>query len=199
MIKAQRCGLICHARCTRLTYIFFKQQDLRLLGQVTNGVYRDDCEGFHPDTIDRYYGTYGPVKIRHSDQVGAGHPSDEDSNDSDGDNNKDPVQNIAQQIEEDQSEQVRHEGVDVAQHRSPLTPDKTATFAQALKTAQDEDIVPSGYGILEEEWDEGSYPDVEVLRTRRKGGKVFIVSLEEPIWKERAKFWCQAVAILDQM
>jgi hypothetical protein len=169
------------------------------MGQITNGVYKDDCEGVHPDTIDRYYGTRGPVKVRQSGQVGAGHPTDEDSNDSNSDRDEDHIQDIVQQIEEDQTDQIRHEGVDVAQHRSPFTADEAAAFARALKTVLDEDIVPSGYGILEEEWDEGVYPDVEVLKTRRKGGKVFVVSLAEPIWKARAKLWCQAVAILDQM
>lgn len=34
------------------TRIYDLSQDLRLISQVTLGIYRDDCEGVHPDTIE---------------------------------------------------------------------------------------------------------------------------------------------------
>lgn len=45
---------------------------------LKNGIYakRDDCEGVHPETIHKYYGTLGRVD-RRPGATGAGHPPDE--------------------------------------------------------------------------------------------------------------------------
>lgn len=57
----------------------FGLQDLRLMGMLQEGVYpdRDDCEGVHPETINRYYGVDLEEERRVPGQTGAGHPSDE--------------------------------------------------------------------------------------------------------------------------
>ncbi|KAG1844109.1 hypothetical protein C8R48DRAFT_818693 [Suillus tomentosus] len=53
-------------------------KDLRFLGQIQFGVYRDDCEGVHPDVIEEHYGVHGPTTTRRQHQSGAGHPIDEE-------------------------------------------------------------------------------------------------------------------------
>jgi hypothetical protein len=59
-------------------------------------------------------------------------------------------------------------------------------------------IVPIGYGVAPEEWENGSYPhfeDIDVGR-RRKG---ICISLSAEIWLERAILWVQALFVLTQL
>ncbi|KAG1723232.1 hypothetical protein EDB19DRAFT_1834697 [Suillus lakei] len=65
-------------------------KDLQFLGQTLFSMYRDDCEGVHPDVIVivEYYSVHGSPCIRQPHQTGAGHPADEE------DNADDPSPNI---------------------------------------------------------------------------------------------------------
>ncbi|KAJ7448877.1 hypothetical protein B0H11DRAFT_1928910 [Mycena galericulata] len=49
-----------------------------LIGKMQEGVYLDDCEGVHPNVIERYYGTHGPEIHREAGQTGAGQLDDEE-------------------------------------------------------------------------------------------------------------------------
>lgn len=49
-------------------------QDLQFLGQARHGVYKDECEGIHPDVIEKYYGIHGKAAHRPSGVTGAANP-----------------------------------------------------------------------------------------------------------------------------
>ncbi|KAJ7215588.1 hypothetical protein GGX14DRAFT_359551 [Mycena pura] len=54
-------------------------QDMRFLGQTTEGIYHHDpLDGIHPDSINRYYGVAGARRHRNRHQTGAGIASDEE-------------------------------------------------------------------------------------------------------------------------
>ncbi|KAJ6479151.1 hypothetical protein C8R45DRAFT_832988, partial [Mycena sanguinolenta] len=159
--------------------------DMRLLGQARFGIYRDDCEGLHPDTIKKYYGVHGSERVGH---VGAGNPPDEDEEDCD----------LEDHIRSDQDTQIRHDAVDVPDHRNPFGDDSETEgrFFAVLAEVVRKEITPAGYGMLPEEWDEDGYPDIEILRAGKRLKKEITVSLEHLIWAERARLWVQGLNVL---
>ncbi|KAJ7663599.1 hypothetical protein B0H14DRAFT_2425156 [Mycena olivaceomarginata] len=129
--------------------------DMRLLGQVQHGVYQDDdCEDMHPETIERYYGVFRPQR---GEGAGTRNPPDEDTN-------------VEEHIQAEQHPQIRHDAVEVPDHKNPFSdhPVVESTFFPLLTDLIRQDIIPTGYGMLPEEWDEDSYPDVEILYMGRQ-------------------------------
>jgi hypothetical protein len=57
-------------------------------------------------------------------------------------------------------------------------------------------IVPFGYGLYPEELENDTYPQIELVRAGKRAGKVIQISLSDPIWKDRAVLWCQALHVL---
>lgn len=98
-------------------------QDLRFLGHLQFGVYRDDCEGVHPDVINEYYGVHGHMTTRKHRQTGAGHPADEEDSDSDSDNEH--PETMEQAINNQQRHQIRHEAISVPSQQNPFVDDTT--------------------------------------------------------------------------
>ncbi|KAJ6492442.1 hypothetical protein C8R47DRAFT_975885, partial [Mycena vitilis] len=156
--------------------------DMRLLGQAQLGVYRDECEGLHPDTIDKYYGVFG------ADRVGP--PGAEDVPEED--------ETLDARIGVDQNPQIRHEAIEVPDHRNPFGEDSDteSEFFEVLAEVVRQKITPAGYGMLPEEWDEDGYPDVEVLRAGKQMKTRIPVSLGHPIWADRARLWVQGLNVL---
>ena len=70
------------------------------------------------------------------------------------------------------------------------------TFNEALQSVQSEGIVPDGYGILPEEWDDDGYPTYEILKVGRRGTKQLRIALPHEIWKSRAELWTQALVVM---
>jgi len=158
-----------------------------LISQATLGIYGDNCEGVHPDTIQRYYGTHGQEQIRRDGQTGAGHPRDEDVDD----------QVILQRVEEDQEQHVRHAAVEVPGIDSPfITQHDEDQFFSTVKQIATEGIIPEGYGLLPDEQDDNYMSMVEVLQFGRRRTKSITVSLSDTIWEARAMLWCQASSVL---
>ncbi|KAG1886899.1 uncharacterized protein F5891DRAFT_1132329 [Suillus fuscotomentosus] len=152
-------------------------QDLQLISQVTLGIYRDNCEGVHPDTIERYHGTHGREQTRCHGQTGAGHPDDEDTNSGD---------QLVSQIEEDQE-----------QNKSPfVTQDDENLFFSTVEKIVVEGIIPEGYGLLPGEQDDEDAAIIEVLQFGRRGTKSIVVSLSDSVWEARATLWCQGLSAL---
>ncbi|KAJ7234973.1 hypothetical protein C8J57DRAFT_1439477 [Mycena rebaudengoi] len=158
--------------------------DMRLLGQARLGVYRDECEGLHPDTINKYYGVFGERRT----QTGAGNPQDE----------ADGNPGLADRIAADQDPQIRHDAIEVPDHRNPFGDDEEMEnrFFAVLREVMEHNITPAGYGLLPEEWDEEGYPDVEILTAGKQGKTKIRVSLANPIWARRAKLWVQGLKVL---
>ncbi|KAJ7264689.1 hypothetical protein C8J57DRAFT_1069863, partial [Mycena rebaudengoi] len=93
---------------------------------------------------------------------------------------------------------IRHEAIDVPDHRNPLSGDEVMErrFFSVLGQVLEADIVPAGYGIMPEEWEDEGYPNVEVLTAGKLGKTKIWVSLANIIWKQRAKLWVQALNVL---
>jgi hypothetical protein len=171
------------------------------IGQVRDGVYIDDCEGVHPDVIDRYYGVHGPGTRRAPGQTGAGQLDDEDipipQSDSEGGESD---SHLEEQIEDAQAHNFHHEAVPVPKHAPPFDDDETMQlFYDTLLAAHDHGIIPPGYGLRPEEWDEGGYPTFEILKSGRRGGRELRVALPDSIWRPRAELWGRALAILNEI
>ncbi|KAJ6597751.1 hypothetical protein DFH09DRAFT_1304518 [Mycena vulgaris] len=151
--------------------------DLRFLGQTTEGIYRHDpLDGIHPDAISRYYGV-----------------AEEDS---------DPEEATAEeqlenQIEADLAQNIRHQPVKVARHHSPFeehqSEDDFLDLLDALLAQPG--MLPEDYGILEDEWEEEDYPEIEIIRPGTSG-KEMVVILPRTEWFPRAARWAQALDLL---
>jgi hypothetical protein len=105
---------------------------------------------------------------------------------------------IMHKIDADQQSQVRHDGVDVPLHSSPFHDEHAESdFFLILGHAITNEVIPVGYGIHPEEWEDGAYPQLEQIRVgKRRSGKSINVSLDDPIWRSRALLWVQALNIL---
>lgn len=119
-------------------------------------------------------------------ETGAGHPPDE------------RVKDLADRIHSHQSRNVKHDAVQVPRHANPFdrNPDEMGKkFVSILDDVVRAEIVPEGYGMHPDEWEENYYPDTEKLVV---GGqrKPITLSLADPIWKARATHWVQALSVL---
>ncbi|KAJ7469655.1 hypothetical protein FB451DRAFT_1038561 [Mycena latifolia] len=173
--------------------------DMRFLGQTTEGLYRHDpLDGIHPDAINRYYGVAGPRLRRSGYQTGAGIASDEEdeapSSDEDEPSAEEQLEN---QIEADLAQNIRHQPVKVARHHSPFDDsDSEDNFLGLLENVlQQPDVLPEDYGILEDEWEDDDYPEIEIIRPGRSG-KELVVVLPREDWFPRAARWTQALDLL---
>ncbi|KAJ7457474.1 hypothetical protein FB451DRAFT_1142707 [Mycena latifolia] len=180
-------------------------EDMCLIGQVENGIYLDDCEGVHPNVIQRYYGVDGPGVHRAPGQTGAGQLDDEEislpssdlGQNSDSDEEDDDLE---AQIEEAHAQNFHHEAVPVPKHVNPFDDEESMQlFYDSLEAAIHAEIVPPGYGLLPEEWDEEGYPTFEILKSGRRGGRQLRIALPDFIWRPRAEMWGRALAILDHI
>lgn len=53
--------------------------------------------------------------------------------------------------------------------------------------------------MLPEEWENGTYPAFEILKSGRKRSKELRVALPDLIWRPRAQLWVRALAVLDEL
>jgi hypothetical protein len=172
------------------------------IGQIRHGVYVDDCDGVHPSVIQRYYGTHGPERRRLPGQTGAGQLDDEEiSLPPDGpSDDSEEEDDLEEQIEEAHAENFHHEAVSVPKHSNPFDDDQSMQlFYDSLEAAIHAQIIPPGYGLLPEEWDNGGYPSFEILKSGRRGGRQLRVALPDAVWRPRAEMWGRALAILEQI
>jgi len=178
------------------TWFLWRTKDLRLISHVTLGEYQDDCIGIHPLTIEQYYGIDGRERIPRHGQTGAGHPPDKDPGSDDDDDAADQRDGILWRLEADLQNQVHHQAVEVPRNRSPFaSAQDEAEFWSMLERVILEDITPTGYGLLPEEFaEEDGEPATEYIPIGRHGTRFVTISLAEPVWATRAKIWCQALA-----
>ncbi|KAJ7489641.1 hypothetical protein B0H11DRAFT_2229664 [Mycena galericulata] len=92
-----------------------------------------------------------------------------------------------------------HEPVPVPKHANPFSDNALQLFDSALSEANDLHVIPSGYGMLPEEWENGSYPAFEILKSGRKGSRELRVGLPDSVWRPRAQLWVRALAVLDEL
>ncbi|KAJ7037274.1 hypothetical protein C8F04DRAFT_952970 [Mycena alexandri] len=155
--------------------------DLRFMGQLNDGVYASDpMDSVHPDTLNRYYGVDGTEQVRQPGQTGTGHPEDED-------------EDIANAVAEDLAHNIRHPAIKVARHNNPFRSAQVeANFFVALGQIVQHGIVPAGFGVLEEEWENTAYPVMEAINPGTRGQEI-IIALPREIWLPRAILFAQGL------
>ncbi|KAJ7149583.1 hypothetical protein C8R46DRAFT_915629 [Mycena filopes] len=150
----------------------------------------DPFKELHPDTIERYYGVEGPIQVRHPGQTGAGHPDDEDEDEW-----------------VDEADEYRRGRRFGAQHMASGHQRGTASqpvplernggkFLWALGEIVQLNLVPEGYGVIEDEWEDGSYPSMEAINPGTRG-KEIVVELPRDIWLPRAVLFAQGLDALE--
>ncbi|KAG2338330.1 hypothetical protein BDR05DRAFT_978182 [Suillus weaverae] len=141
------------------------------LGHLQFGIYRDDCEGVHPDMINEYYGVHGHTTTQQHHQTGAGHPTDEE--DSDSDSNDKHLNTMVWAINNQQRQQICHEAISVPSQQNPFVDDTTRQqFSATLDEVIAKGIMPNNCRPTLDEWDGDDYPISKELH----------ISLAEPIW-----------------
>ncbi|KAJ7793220.1 hypothetical protein B0H14DRAFT_2393724, partial [Mycena olivaceomarginata] len=180
--------------------------DMCFIGQVREGVYVNDYDDVHPTVLQQYYGVHGKVARREPGATGAGQLDDEDipipsaENYEDEDSGSEDDDDLRQQLEDAQAENFHHEPVPVPKHANPFPEDETMQlFHDTLSAAEEIGLIPPGYGLLPDEWEDGIYPSYEILKSGRRGGKALRVALPDSIWRPRAEMWGRALAALNEL
>lgn len=146
------------------------------MGQARFGVYKDDCEGVHPDTINEYYGTDRQPPHERADPI---------------------VEDLLSKIYSGQDPQTRHEGVEVMQGCCPFRSQAAEDdFYKVLGNVIQARVIPAGYGLLLPEWEDGIYPATETLKIGVRSRKEIEIELSDNIWYDRAVLWGQALSTL---
>lgn len=115
-----------------------------------------------------------------------------DEEDTPGDENRFDATTIAHE-----QEGQMHEAVPVPPAGSPFHHDERVTqFYEVLQEVITHNITPEDFGLVHSEWEDGRYPIYETILVGSHASKELHVSLAEPIWYNRARLWCQALATL---
>ncbi|KAJ7137897.1 hypothetical protein C8R44DRAFT_606958, partial [Mycena epipterygia] len=181
-------------------------EDMCFVGQVQDGVYVNDYDNVHPSILAQHHGVHGRETRRLPGQTGAGQLEDEDvplpsvHNADDSDEDSDSDDDLEARIEAAHALDFHHEPVPVPKYAEPFQDDAMMQlFHNTLSAANEDGIVPEGYGLLPQEWENGVYPSFEILKSGRRGSKQLRVALPDSIWRPRAEMWGRGLAILDQI
>ncbi|KAJ7716203.1 hypothetical protein B0H16DRAFT_1801721 [Mycena metata] len=102
-------------------------------------------------------------------------------------------------IETANAHHFHHKPVPIPKHDNPFSDEALHVFDTALAEAHRLHILPPGYGLLPEEWEGGTYPAFEILKSGRKGSKELRVALPDRLWRPRAERWGRALATLNEL
>ncbi|KAK6992797.1 hypothetical protein R3P38DRAFT_2568726 [Favolaschia claudopus] len=175
--------------------------DIRFIAELDKGIYPDPMEGVHPDTINRYYGVEGEELVRLPGQTGAGHVEEEDWVDEQVEEEEDWAddhEGLVAAVAEDIAHNIRHPAIKVARHANPFRqPSTEQAFLTALQDIVHRGIVPEGYGVLQKEWEDGSYPAWEAINPGTRG-KEIIVALPHEVWLPRAVLFVQGLDVMSR-
>ena len=165
---------------------------MRFEAQTKKGIYVDDDEfaSIHPGVLQRYLGMTKWGVIRHPHQTGAGNPPEEE--DSDEDSKADIPHNLGDRMRADQQGNITHPAIEVPSKTCPFGVAGLALFKEVYEQATSSGVIPRGYGIQEDEWEDGEYTSVETLKTGRKR-KELTVSLPDSVWRPRAENWVRGL------
>ncbi|KIK52362.1 hypothetical protein GYMLUDRAFT_251303 [Collybiopsis luxurians FD-317 M1] len=173
---------------------------------LKHGIYNeDDCQGIDLELIKDFYGTTDCLPPRPPGHTGAGYLGDDepdsDRNSSDEGDESD-LDDLSQQIEYIAS--VGHseflpKPVKAPRASCPFTGDELHLYEAGLSSAARQKILPPGYGICADEWEDDHYPAVEIIRSGRKGGKEISVQLPTFIWYPRGHLWVLALSIMERI
>lgn len=175
---------------------------MRFCGQTASGVYVEDpMDEIHPDAINRYYGIAGQEIQRSATQTGAGFLEEDNElvDDATQVAEHDSMEDLENRISEDQEHNIRHEPVSVAKHQNPFqTSNDEEEFFTILLMITASNLLPTGYGVRAEEWEDENYPELETINCGRRG-KEIEVTLPRDIWLPRAVQWVQALDLMERL
>ncbi|KAJ7117577.1 hypothetical protein C8R44DRAFT_536122, partial [Mycena epipterygia] len=171
------------------------------LGQLMKGVYRHDpLDGIHPDAINRYYSVAGPRLHRSRNQTSAGIDSDDELEEDQAEHEPSIDEQLENQVQADVVQNIRHQPVKVAKHRSPFEDNELE--AHFLGLLQDliaqPGVLPEDYGILEEEWEDEDYPEIEIICPGAKDKEMAVI-LPRTYWFLRAARWAKALDLMTRV
>ncbi|KAG6376026.1 hypothetical protein JVT61DRAFT_1990 [Boletus reticuloceps] len=99
----------------------------------------------------------------------------------------------------DQSRHIKHPAINVPASSTPFHfHDTLAIFTQALQEIRNEGIIPVGYGVAEEEWPDGTYPEVEVISVGRSREQ-YQVELPFAVWWPHAVLWAKGLDVMTRV
>ncbi|KAL0572531.1 hypothetical protein V5O48_009435 [Marasmius crinis-equi] len=187
-------------------------EQMRFMGWLKEGtyIYEDDCKGLTPQEIQDGYGIDGDPREAPDTFVGAGYDAEEEQEDLSSFRNEDQHSESPEEDEwegddwEDMRTEIDENFIDPAKPpkvRNPLQENKQleALFWSMLGEVVDGGLLPEGYGIREDDWENGEYPSYEHLHTgKKRGGKDLVIQLPDNIWRPRAILWTQALYICMQ-
>ncbi|KAF6764346.1 hypothetical protein DFP72DRAFT_799852 [Ephemerocybe angulata] len=194
--------------------------DMFFLGQLEHGIYADDCDGWSLQEIETYYGREQEECTRQDMEPGSSENGEESDSgrSSDGEAGGDVLESdsgsdtsrrahLQQRFEaraaaaaHSEGANIRHAPIPVPEAANPFS-NRTqfTTFEEALRQAREGHIVPQGYGLFDDEWEEfgGQYKPYEYIPTRHRGRDLRIV-LPHDIWFNRAELWAQGLYLMNR-
>lgn len=134
-----------------------------------------------------------------SDNSSSGSSSDQESSSHEGDDSmQDSDDSLNDHLAADQQHHVRHPPIPVPNSASPFEdPSIEGCFLACLEEVRQRGIVPPHYGLLESEWTEGGYDELEDV-TYGRGGRARSIFLPFQIWWPRAVAWAQGLECMTE-
>lgn len=163
----------------------WKHQEMYVIGQLTEGVYRDEFAGIHPDVIARYHGTVGRPVNRPTGHTGTGH----DPFESDTINEECITRNVA-----NDQDQNFIDAVEAPNAEPPFTTDQAfETFKQVLAALSQSNYIPPSFELHHEAL---GTTHTEQLTLGRSGRRFLTIPLRHEIWHPRLVLWTQGITAL---
>ncbi|KAE9393687.1 hypothetical protein BT96DRAFT_828844 [Gymnopus androsaceus JB14] len=170
-------------------------QDMFFLGQLEHGLY-EDCRGVDPDLLNHFYGVTGEPVQRLPHQTGAGHPADEEGDDSE----EEEWNALVNRIGEEDDSEFNQDPIEAPKHADPFQDDDLhAIFSEALDRLRNSGAIPRGYGVHSTEWGDTGYPLFGTIRTGLSGRKELRIALPDSTWRPRSVQWAQGLYLMNQL
>jgi hypothetical protein len=116
------------------------------------------------------------------------------------DNETDEWADQIRKILENQKGNIHHNPAPVPEHADPFNNEQERqAFQTALEIMCQNNVIPHGYGLNSDEWNDTGYPSFEIIPAGRHCTKKLRISLPDAIWHPRANLWAQAHHALSEI
>ena len=107
---------------------------------------------------------------------------------------------MVEHITTDIQSQLHHKPVPVPKHRNPFASEtQYQVFNECLAQCLEENIVPLGFNVRPEEWDDRGYPSFEIIKSGRQGTKELRIPLPIDDWLPKAELWVRALVLMNNL
>lgn len=180
---------------------------MRLLTQTQHGLFTNDTEISHEEAMNQIHGN-GEIDVEEQSEESNEEESDKESDeeeeeDSDASEFAEDLDGLTEEQESsgsrnDQLDDV-HDAVVIPDVTNPFSDDELMhAFTTALEIVREQEMLPEGYGLLPEEWDDDEYPAYWVIKSGRRG-KDLTISLPDARWQARSELWGQALDTVNRL